>query len=195
MGSISSLIRDMYVVLRKNQGPHHSLVVSRRSHPWKGEPGARGLQSPRTAGAGRWPEREEWLASPAFCPILGELRGGRAPTPDFHTGQERGPRWRKEAGPRASKSNRRSRQAQRGGGGGAEPPGGSLSPGGARFRAGLESAPWKGPGSEPRPRRAVAAGGAMAVAVGRGAAGAALGPELGGRLFCSSAGPIAVAST
>lgn len=55
-----------------------------------------------------------------------------------------------------------------GAGGGGEPPGGSLSPGGARFRAGLESAPWKGPGSEPRPRRPVAAGGAMAVAVGRG---------------------------
>ena len=30
---------------------------------------------------------------------------------------------------------------------------------------------------------------------GVGAVGAALGPELGGRLFCSSPGPIAVAST
>ena len=164
MGSISSLIRDMYLVLRKNQGPHHCLVVSRRSHPGKSEPGARGLQRPRRAGAGRWPERPSVACWSHLLPVLGEPRGGRALTPDFHTGQKRGPWWRKEAGPRASRSNRGSRQGQRVG----EPPGGSLSPRGARFRAGLESAPWKGAGSEPRPRRAVATGGAVAVAVGRG---------------------------
>ena len=172
MSSISSLIRDMHLVLRKNQGPLHSLVISRRSHPRKGEPGARGLQSPWTTGAGRWPKRGECRAGPAFCPVLGEPRGGRAPTPDFHTSQECGPWWWKEAGPRASRSNRGSRQGQRAGGAPrrvTEPRGRGLGSG-----RGWSQHPGRGPG---------------------GATGAALGPEPGGRLFCSLAGPIAVAST